>query len=71
MIASQNNTLIAIQKYASIIFILLSLNLFSLNMGYASQTFSRVCGLIFLIVVLMIYIESFKKNATSYKKSPE
>lgn len=66
MIASQNNTLTEIQKYASAILILLSLNLFSINMGYASPTFMRFCGLVFLVAILIKYIITFKKNAELY-----
>jgi len=62
MIASPNGTLIAIQKCFSIILILLSLNLFSLNMGYASPTFMRFCGLVSLVTALSIYINLYKKT---------
>lgn len=60
MIASQNGTIIAIQRSASIILIMLSLNVLSLNMGYASPIFLRFCGLISLVAVLIAYIHSYK-----------
>jgi len=67
MIASQNNTLTEIQKYTSAILILLSLNLFSINMGYGSPTFMRFCGLVFLVAVLIIYIILSKSITKLYK----
>lgn len=61
MIGSSTETIILIKRFASIILIMLSLNIFSLNMGYASPIFLRVCGLICLVVLLIMYIRSYIK----------
>jgi hypothetical protein len=61
MIGSSTETIIVIKRLASIILIMLSLNIFSLNMGYASPIFLRVCGLLCLVVLLIAYISSYKK----------
>jgi hypothetical protein len=61
MIGSSTEAVIVIKRLASIIFIMLSLNLFSLNMGYASPIFMRVCGMICLLALLIILIDSYKK----------
>jgi len=61
MIGSSTEAIIVIKRWASIIFIMLSLNLFSLNMGYASPIFLRVCGQICLLALLIIFIDSYKK----------
>jgi hypothetical protein len=61
MIGSSTETIIVIKRLASIILIMLSLNIFSLNMGYASPIFLRVCGLLCLVVLLIAYIGSYAK----------
>ncbi|MDD4446923.1 MAG: hypothetical protein PHN61_04515, partial [Methanothrix sp.] len=61
MIGSSTQAIIVIKRWVSIILIMLSLNLFSLNMGYASPIFLRVYGLVCLLVLLMIFIDSYKK----------
>ncbi|MCX6641886.1 MAG: hypothetical protein NTV15_00665 [Candidatus Bathyarchaeota archaeon] len=61
MIESLSDAVIMIRRFASIILIMFSLNIFSLSMGYASPIFLRVCGLISLVTVLIIYAKSYKK----------
>ncbi len=61
MIGSLTETIIVIKRFVSIILIMLSLNIFSLNMGYASPIFLRFCGLMCLVILLIIYISSYKK----------
>ncbi len=61
MIGPSTEAIIVIKRLASIILIMLSLNLFSLNMGYASPIFLRVCGILCLVVLLIAYISSLTK----------
>jgi len=61
MIGSSTETIILIKRSVSIILIMLCLNLFSLNMGYASPIFLRFCGLLCLVVLLIAYISSYTK----------
>jgi hypothetical protein len=61
MIKSSTETIIVIKRLVSITLIMLSLNLFSLNMGYASPIFLRVCGLVCLLAMLITYMKSYKK----------
>mgnify|MGYP000961849838 FL=1 len=61
MIGSPTETNIVIKRLASILLIILSLNLFSLNMGYGSPTYMRVCGLLCLVALLIIYMNSYNK----------
>jgi hypothetical protein len=62
-----------IRKWVSIILILFSLNAFSLNLGYVSPIFLRLCGFFSMIVVFALYGHSYVKiynkifnNASDY-----
>jgi len=61
MKGSSTKAAIVIKRLASIILIMLSLNLFSLNMGYASPIFMRACGMVCLAGLMIVYINSYKK----------
>ena len=61
MKGSSTEAAIGIKRLVSIILIMLSLNFFSLNMGYASQIFVRVCGMACLAGLITIYINSYKQ----------
>jgi hypothetical protein len=49
------------RKWAFAILVLFTLNAFSLNLGYGSPIFFRLCGFISLIVIVLLYSSSYAR----------
>jgi len=60
-IVSLETASIIIKKWISIILILFSLNAFSLNLGYGSPIFLRLCGFLSVLCILALYGDSYFK----------
>ena len=50
-----NRALALLRKWAFVMLILFALNAFSLNLGYGSPIFSRLCGFLSLIWAIFLY----------------